>query len=264
MHGVEQTVSHSTLRRNRFMFCIGFALGEDFKILGVLFDAQLRMHSATRAIATEAGWRLQTLMNARQYFSTPELFRLYKSQILSYIESSTPAIYHAAVSVLERVDRVQSRFLRNVGFTEFSALKNFRLAPLAARRDIAMLGALHRITLGLAPPQMAILFPGIGAIAEPAARQNLRYWRPRHNRQLATPVTFRSSDVLQRSVFGLVGCYNRLPQQVVDISCVKGFQRCLQFALLQSAEFGLDNWRNMYSVEWRMPAARFHGLFDSM
>ena len=84
----------------------------EFKILGVLFDTQLLMHSACRAVATEAGWRLQKLLRSRRYFTTPELMHLYKAQVLSYIEGSTPGVYHAAPSVLDRVDRVQRRFLR--------------------------------------------------------------------------------------------------------------------------------------------------------
>ena len=50
--------------------------GDNFKILGVIFDAALRMHAAVRHVATEAGWRLQTLMRARSFFSTPELVHL--------------------------------------------------------------------------------------------------------------------------------------------------------------------------------------------
>ncbi len=44
----------------------------EFRILGVLFDTQLLMHAAARHVATEAGWRLQQLLKARRYFSTPE------------------------------------------------------------------------------------------------------------------------------------------------------------------------------------------------
>ena len=87
-----------------------FQHGDDFKLLGVVFDTQLLMHRAAREIATEAGWRLQTLLKVRRFFTTPEIFRLYKAQVLSYIEGCTPAIFHAAPSVLDRIDRVQRKF----------------------------------------------------------------------------------------------------------------------------------------------------------
>ena len=41
-----------------------FSQGDNFKLLGVVFD-------------TQAGWRLQTLLKVRQFFTTPEIFRMY-------------------------------------------------------------------------------------------------------------------------------------------------------------------------------------------
>ena len=239
-----------------------FPHGNDFKILGVMYDTKLLMHSAARVVATEAGWRLQSLLHAKQFFSMVDLFRLYKSQILSYIESSTSAVYHASTTVVHRIDRVQLRFLREIGCSEFRALAQFRLAPLESRRDISMLGALHRVVLGCAPPQAAALFPVLGVVDEPFRRQFLRHWRPLHNRQMATPVTFASTDVLKRSVFGLVRCYNRLPQEIVDISSVKKIQRRLQLALIGFAKTGAENWQRLFSVQWqRMHRGKFHDLF---
>ena len=125
------------------------------------------MHDAVREIGTEAGWRLQALLNVRRFVTIPELFQLYKAQIISFIESSTLGIFHAAPSVLDRVDRVQRRFLREIGFTEAEALERFRLAPLPCRREIAMMGALHKVALGIAPPHLAALFPVLKIAPEP-------------------------------------------------------------------------------------------------
>ena len=57
---------------------------------------------------------------------------------------------------MNRIDRVQRRFLRELNFSEVAALNEFRLAPLEARRDMAMLGALHKIKLGIAPAYLMI------------------------------------------------------------------------------------------------------------
>ena len=105
------------------------ALGPEFRLLGVIFDAQLLMHTGVRKIAVEAGWRLKSILRSRAYFTTPELMRLYKAHILSYIESGVAGYFHACDSTLACVDRVQGRFLRAVGLTEEEALLNFRLAP---------------------------------------------------------------------------------------------------------------------------------------
>ncbi len=226
--------------------------GEDFKILGVLFDPQLLMHAACRRVATEAGWRLQKLLKSRKYFTTPELVHLYKAQVLSFIESSTPGIFHAAVSVLDRVDRVQRRFLREIGLDERTALCDYRLAPLSARRDMEMLGTLHKVTLGLAPPQLAALFPLKGVVTEHMYAHRVRHWRPLHNRQLHSSATPYSSETLHRSVFGLANCYNLLPQKAVDFREVKGFQRSLQNALKNLAQRHTDeNWSRLFSTGWR-------------
>ena len=207
---------------------------------------------------------MQTLLRTRAFFSTPELVHLYKAQVLSYCESSTPGIYHAAASVLERIDKVQRRFLRNVGLDDFAALKDFRLAPLSSRRDISMLGVLHKVVLGKAPKPLAALFPVVGVVHEPlAVFQRLRHWRPRHTRQLHTDVNYGSNDVMQRSLFGLVHLYNRLPQTAVDSSSARAFQGKLQAALKKFADSRADNWQELFSTGWRlMPRARLHALFD--
>ena len=60
-----------------------FHHGDDFKILGVTFDVGLLMHTAAREISTEAGWRLQTLLRASRFFTTPEMVHLYKASLKS-------------------------------------------------------------------------------------------------------------------------------------------------------------------------------------
>ncbi len=157
--------------------------GENFKILGVQFDCQLTMRDAAQEVAREAGWKVRSILRCRRFYSTPELVKLYKSQVLSFIESRTAALHHAAPSVLDVIDRVQRRFLREVGLTELEALERYRLAPLPIRRDIAMLGLIHRVCHGYAPAPLAELFerrevPQLQAIA--ATRGS----KGRHDKQL--------------------------------------------------------------------------------
>ena len=49
------------------------------------------------------------------------------------------------------LNQTQDKFLEAVGVTAKAALVDFNLAPLSSRRDMAMLGLLHRVQLGLAP-----------------------------------------------------------------------------------------------------------------
>ena len=70
---------------------------------------------------------------------------------MSFIESGAPAYYHATPSILKMIDGVQDDFLEVVGISKKDAIFHFILAPLCTRRDIAMLGILHKIALGVAP-----------------------------------------------------------------------------------------------------------------
>jgi hypothetical protein len=201
-------------------------------------------------------------MKAQRFFTTPEIYRMYKTQILSYLERSTPGLYHAAASVLDRVDRVQRRFLREIGHSELVALQDFRLAPLESRRDMAMLRVLHKIALGTALEKLRAIFPVRGAVAEPLARQRLRHWRPLHSRQLHTEADFTSSAVFKRSLFGPVHCYNKLPQAVVDAESIKAFQAKLQGALRIYAESGESDWQLLSRTNWKhLPRRRLDALF---
>ena len=53
---------------------------------------------------------------------------------------------------MNKLDRIQSKVLEGSGVDEEAALMNFNLAPLATRRDIAMLGVVHRRVIGKCPP----------------------------------------------------------------------------------------------------------------
>ena len=84
---------------------------------------------------------------------------LYKAHVLSFIEYRTAAIYHATGAILRPLDRFQRRFISNLGITGEEALIAFNLAWLEARRDMAMLGLIHRAAVGQGPIQLQTLFP---------------------------------------------------------------------------------------------------------
>ena len=67
----------------------------------------------------------------------------------------------------------------------------------------------------------------------------------------ALSVNFSSSNVLKQSLFGLVYCYNILPQHVVNASSVQLFQCKLQGGLLQHADLGAEDWQSLFSTGLR-------------
>ena len=224
--------------------------GGNFRILGVTFDPKLLMSDCVGEITCSASWRLHTLLRSRRFHTVAELVHLYKSQILSYIEYRTAAIYHSADTHLNRIDAIQRRFLREVGLTEAAALTEYHLAPLPARRDMAMLGLLHRAVLGRGPPQLSAFFQ----LDRKEGREYTRADHRRHDRQICEYRTGHFSELMRRSAFGLVAVYNSLPKKIVSCNSVGDFQRQLQSLMAKQAGSAADGWELLFSP--RVPMYR--------
>ena len=234
--------------------------GDEFLLLGVLFDCQLRMRSAVARLSKEAGWRLTAILRPRRFFQEREIISLYKSLVLSPLESGAVAYSHASRSVLETIDRIQRRLLRELDIDEVEAFERYKLAPLQTRRDIGMLGLLHRISLGLAPAQLCDLFPKDDAVRRGHVfGTRLSSFVQRHDRQFLDRDSH--TETFRRSVFGLVSSYNLLPQEIVDISTVKMFQQRLQKSVLKAALAGVDGWQYVLSGSVIRRQVEFQRLF---
>ena len=93
------------------------------------------------------------------------------------------------------------------------AFINFNLAPLNLRRDISMLGFLHKLNLEHAHPDILELFP---------RGPDRRLWNRLHE---CRHVAYH--DLMKRSVFQLVDVYNNLPRTARMLNNVSEFQRQL-------------------------------------
>ena len=122
--------------------------GESFKILGVKYECKLIMTDSVLSLAKNARWKLKLILRTSKYMTGVRLTDVYKSQILSFVEYRTPAIYHVCDSALQTLDAVQDSLLAAAGMDELEALFVVNLAPLCVRRDIALLGVIHRAVLG--------------------------------------------------------------------------------------------------------------------
>lgn len=112
--------------------------GGNFKLLGISFDTTLSMKDTIEEVVVAAGWKIKMLVRSKRYYTDAELAGLYKAHLLSYLEYRTSAIYHAKREELWRLDRVQKKFLEDIGIDELTAIMEFNLAPLEARRDMAI------------------------------------------------------------------------------------------------------------------------------
>ena len=142
--GVGNRVSFDPSKEGFHILHRRFPSYSEFKILGVLFDSQLKMHSAVRELAVQAGWRLKALFRARKYFSVNQMFMLCKSQVLSYVESGSVAFVHAPVTTMSPIDRfffvyvfialasAEGALVHKTPSMDNSGLANQRLYVLAA------------------------------------------------------------------------------------------------------------------------------------
>ena len=220
--------------------------GQDFRMLGVSFDCKLDMEGAIRAIAGKARWKISMLLRSKRTFDIENLIVQYKQQVLSKIEYSSSAIYHATTTALLHIDKLQDNFLLDLGITKEAALIDFSLAPLPTRRDIALLGILHRAAIGEGPPQFQTYFrrqPG-----------SLRLFDILEHKQ--------PSLLMRRSIWGLVRIYNDLGGSL-KCATVKDFQKHLQDRLKRVVQNKVwEDWTYFYAPR-RSPAATPSGGKDA-
>ena len=206
--------------------------GDNFKLLGVVFDCRLLMDVAIQEVLAAIVWKARMLLRARRYYCTAELIHQYKAHILSFVEYRTAAIYHATSSLLCRLDKTQDRFLREIGVGPKEALLEHGLAPLHMRRDIAMLGVIHRAAIGEGPPQFRKIFK-----------------RRAGSRLLEDPYQdVASSPLIRRSAWGLIPVYNKLGSGAQSIATTALFQQYLQErAKVVAKKQLLAEWTKLYS-----------------
>ena len=117
---------------------------------------------------------------------------------------------------------------------------HFNLAPLAVRRDIAMLGLVHRAALLQGPPVLWKFFRR-EVVHKRASRHT------RHTFQLAEWPRGRDLQIFRRSAFGTIKVYNLLPQSVVEAEDVKTFQCRLTDMVRARLTGGDHGWRALFS-----------------
>ena len=133
--------------------------------------------------------------------------------MLSFIEYRTPGIIHAAPSALASIDHIQERFLNQLHISASDALTIFNLAPLQVRRDIAMLGIIHRAVLGRGPVHFRHFI---------AFDYDIPFWtRYRHSHTFLDPYNQPRPDYYLRSFFGYFRIYNLLPEFAIQSRSVK-------------------------------------------
>jgi hypothetical protein len=197
--------------------------GDTFRFLGPLIDCKLTMAEEVDRIRGKACPKVKAILRTRMFYNIASLISQFKAHALPHIEGSIGAIFHASSTHLNRVDAIQSSFLRELGTSDGDAFLQYNLAPTKLRRNIAALGLLHKINLGKAPKAFQDFFPRAGQ----KVTRNTRLSTHRHTMQIHDYCDGSQAVQFQQSLFGLVKVYNLLPQMVVEKTTVKAFQTSL-------------------------------------
>ena len=117
------------------------------------------MNECIEDILHQARPKIKGLLRIRTIYDVPELFNQHETHIWSRTEYRNGTILHAAPSQLARIDSMQRGFLKELHVSEIDAFSKFNFALSVLRRDIDILGLLHKRILGLAHPRFEELFP---------------------------------------------------------------------------------------------------------
>ena len=216
--------------------------GDPFKLLGCLVDCKLVMDQAIDKILSQVRPKRQSILRTKPHYCVTDLINQFKSHVWSLMEYHSGAIFHASDSLLERLDSAQRGFLQEIDVSPELAFLEHNVAPPKLRRNIGMLGFLHKRVLGKSHPAIQRLFPFHADV--------FGSLRPgEHDKQLYDHIleVQQQQSLHRRSVFGMVQIYNRLPQHVVNHTTISLFQRHLTLEARKLCEDGNPTWIDSFS-----------------
>ena len=133
--------------------------GDLFKLLGCCVDAKLTMCPAIDKTMSQITPKITALLRTRAYYDVPNLIVQFKTHIWGIMEAHSGGIFHACSSQLDRFDHCQQRFVETLGLSEEAAFRDNNFAPPVLRRNIGILGMLHKRVLGLCHQDFEQLLP---------------------------------------------------------------------------------------------------------
>ena len=217
--------------------------GESFKLLGCLVDCKLQMHDAVDKILAQARPKVNAILRLRQHYEIKELINQFKTHIWSILEIHNGATFHAVTGELSRLDALQKHFLKELNVEEDTAFLEYNFAPPVLRRDIGILGLLHKRVLGKAHPVFQELLPFHNDVFGSLREGVGEHTKQLYGRELEVHKQFALYD---RSIFVMVYKYNKLPQEVVDTKDVSTFQKMLTNMARRCCENGDENWQLLF------------------
>ena len=158
------------------------------------------------------------------------------------MECHNGGMFYAALYILEKIDAVHYHFLGKLEISAEEAFASFNFAPPNLRRDIGILGLLHKRVLGLSHPIFQTLFPFLRDVGEDGLLAG-------HDKQLYSHMkeVHLQMNLFCRSIFAMTYVYNLLSQEIVDCKTISAFQTCLIVHARKLCQEGDPNWAVCYS-----------------
>ena len=95
--------------------------GPAFKLLGCMFDNDLRMISCIDQLLSKIRPKVRAILRTRGFYSTPELIQQFNTHIWGLMEMFIGGLFHAVSSLLQKIDHVQNRILEELGLSSANA-----------------------------------------------------------------------------------------------------------------------------------------------
>ena len=125
------------------------AEGDPFKLLGLLVDCKLIMLPAVEKILSQIKPKIRAILRTKKYYDNKTLISQFKTHIWGVMECHSGGLFHSSDSVLKKLDQVHFQFLHELEMNASEAFTDFNFAPPMLRRNIGVLGLLHKRVLGL-------------------------------------------------------------------------------------------------------------------
>ena len=157
------------------------------------------------------------------------------------MEINIGGYFHAATTLLAKLDHAQNRFLHELGLSPEHAFLEYNFAPPRLRRNIAALGLFQKRVLGKCHPSFDRLMPWYSDRFPDGDR-------PGHDKSIYTHWTeiCAHNALFYRSILAMADVYNNFPQHVVDIGDVNSFQSYLTQIARARCEQGDAAWASSF------------------
>ena len=213
-------------------------LGDDFKLLDTIFVVALSMQPCIEDVLRRVRTKIRAFLRLRHLYPMHTMLHQYKAVVWGITEYSNGVLILAPPCQLRRLDKLQRWYLRELGISDQDAFVHYNFAPPTLRRNIGLLGFLHKRVLGECHPALCQALPfGPNPIAA-------RY----HTKHLDSfsGLVVRHARLYERSLYAYIRVYNILPQTLADSPSVKSFQSRLTHLAKQRATNAHDDWRRCF------------------